>query len=230
MRKEASTLAFKFKTKQMKLLYVTPLILVAVACQNPESSSTTNTNQTQNDSSVAIFTDSLIQPQKDSESTHLSLKLTVSSHEEDRAGKEHDQIDLAEIKAHFKHINSIDYWDSLNHIAFDKDSTIVNADFYYQDRALQKVLVLSYSPSYEHFVEYYLFEGQPSLIIEKRRDLPFHKENETVETRSYFKNGELVRQINNQDCGSPFAADYLVEEQLRMVIEWEQLLERYVRK
>jgi hypothetical protein len=50
--------------------------------------------------------------------------------------------------------------------------------------------------------------------------------SEIIEDRSYFENGDLIRQINNQDCGSPFAEDYLKEEQVRLKTEFEKLKER----
>ncbi|TDS50823.1 hypothetical protein C8P70_1496 [Myroides indicus] len=34
-----------------------------------------------------------------------------------------------------------------------------------------------------------------------------------MEDRSYFDNRKLIHQINNQDCGSSFSEDYLLNEQ-----------------
>lgn len=48
--------------------------------------------------------------------------------------------------------------------------------------------------------------------------------SEIVEERSYFEKGELIHQLNNQDCGSPFSEDYLHEEQLRILKQFNDLL------
>ena len=50
--------------------------------------------------------------------------------------------------------------------------------------------------------------------------------SEIIETRSYFENGTLIRQINNQDCGSPFADEYLKKEEVRLKAEFEKLKEK----
>ena len=85
-------------------------------------------------------------------------------------------------------------------------------------------MVLNHSPSTEQLVEYYILDNQLSLVVEKERALPFQKANEIVESRSYFKKGEIVRQLNNQDCGSPFATEYLEAEQNRIEEDWNYLL------
>lgn len=208
----------------MKLYYISLLIFSTISCQSVENKDLAKSHHTNQDSSVAIFTDTLFQLHPNANRVSSSLKDMVSSHEEDKAGKDYDQIELAEIKANFQQINSIDYWDSAKHIAFDKASTISNATFYYQDKALKKVVVLNHSPSTEELMEYYILDDQLSLVVEKQRVLPFHEESEIEESRSYFKNGELVRQLNNQDCGSPFAAEYLLAEKERIEGVWKHLL------
>ena len=50
------------------------------------------------------------------------------------------------------------------------------------------------------------------------------EKSEIVEDRSYFENGKLLHQLNNQDCGSPFAEDYLLEEQKRIKTDVEKLI------
>ena len=49
------------------------------------------------------------------------------------------------------------------------------------------------------------------------------KKSEIAENRSYFVNGKLIHQVNNQDCGSPFANDYLLKEQKRITIDFDNL-------
>ena len=50
------------------------------------------------------------------------------------------------------------------------------------------------------------------------------EKSEIIEDRSYFLNGKLVHQLNNQDCGAPFADDYLLGEQKRIKTEYKNLL------
>ena len=47
--------------------------------------------------------------------------------------------------------------------------------------------------------------------------------SEIVEIRSYFLNGKLIHQINNQDCGSPFYDEYLLGEQKRITSEFASI-------
>lgn len=54
--------------------------------------------------------------------------------------------------------------------------------------------------------------------------------SEIIEDRSYFASGKLIHQINNQDCGSPFADDYLTDEQKRIKSEFEKLIKLASRK
>lgn len=54
--------------------------------------------------------------------------------------------------------------------------------------------------------------------------------SEIIEDRSYFETGKLLHQINNQDCGSPFADDYLLEEHKRIKTCFEKLIEQTKKK
>jgi hypothetical protein len=47
---------------------------------------------------------------------------------------------------------------------------------------------------------------------------------EIIEDRNYFENGKLLHQASNQDCGSPFEDDYLLEEQKRIKTDFEKLI------
>jgi hypothetical protein len=48
--------------------------------------------------------------------------------------------------------------------------------------------------------------------------------SEITEDRSYFESGKLIHQANNQDCGSPFTDDYLMDEQKRIVASFKELV------
>jgi hypothetical protein len=51
-------------------------------------------------------------------------------------------------------------------------------------------------------------------------------ESKIIEDRSYFDNGKLIHQINNQDCGSSFSGDYLLNEQKSIITDFEKLIDR----
>jgi len=48
--------------------------------------------------------------------------------------------------------------------------------------------------------------------------------SEIIEDRSYFENGKLLHQINNQDCGSPFSDNYLPEAQKSIKTDFDKLI------
>ena len=99
-----------------------------------------------------------------------------------------------------------------------------------------------FGETFQQLIEYYLLNGQLSFVFEKsfKYNRPIYydstsmKENkdnqafdfeksEIVEDRSYFEKGKLIHQMNNQDCGSPFADGYLMEEQKRIVSDFAKL-------
>ena len=47
---------------------------------------------------------------------------------------------------------------------------------------------------------------------------------ELIVDRSYFENGKLLHQVNNEDCGSPFESKYLTEEQNRIMANFDRLV------
>ena len=117
------------------------------------------------------------------------------------------------------------------------------AVYYYQDGKLEKIITTAYGETYRLLSEYYLPDGKISFVYEKhlKYNRPFYydssamKENldnevfdlnksELVTARSYFENGQLLHQISNQDCGSPFADEYLSKEQKRLQRDFDNLL------
>lgn len=50
------------------------------------------------------------------------------------------------------------------------------------------------------------------------------EKSEIVEDRSYFEEGKLIHQLNNQDCGSPYSKDYLLQEQKRILSDFGKLM------
>ena len=117
------------------------------------------------------------------------------------------------------------------------------AVYYYQDGKLEKIITTAYGETYRLLSEYYLPDGKISFVYEKhlKYNRPFYydstamkgnldtetfdlKKSELIEVRSYFEKGKLLHQISNQDCGSPFADDFLLAEQKRILQDYNRLV------
>jgi hypothetical protein len=156
---------------------------------------------------------------------------------------------LEPIRVNFKRINSIPSWTSI----VTKDIWISTeggeAKYYYLAETLEKVVERHYGETFQVSREYYLLDGQLSFVFQRiyRYNSPIYYDStflyrnstepedlndieffdfdrsEIIEERSYFERGILIHQINNQDCGSPFSEDYLVEEQERLTELFDNL-------
>lgn len=92
-----------------------------------------------------------------------------------------------------------------------------------------------------------MLEGQLSFVFEKsfeyNRPLYYDKKamqenqdtesfdidkSEIIEVRSYFNNEKLLHQLNNQDCGSPFAEHYILEEEKRLNTGFKSLINKEI--
>ncbi len=177
----------------------------------------------------------------------IELKETFS--EEDLPVNEYLTNRLKPIRANFKRINSITNWTSIDTKELSESTEGEEAKFYYQNGQLEKIATRHYGETFQLLTEYYLLKGQLSFVFEKRHkynrplyyDTTAMKENndteavdidksEIIEDRSYFENGKLLHQINNQDCGSPFADDYLLEEQKRIKRDFDKLVKQTKKK
>ncbi|MCZ2129120.1 MAG: hypothetical protein LC109_02525 [Bacteroidia bacterium] len=152
---------------------------------------------------------------------------------------------LNPIRANFKRINEITEWTSVDKRKLNLSTEGGAATYYFLQDTLLKVVAIHFGETGKNIQEFYTKNGQLSFVFEQHYqynrpitwDSTAMKENndtetfdinesEIIEDRSYFENGFLIRQINNQDCGSPFAEDYLKEEQVRLKREFEKLKER----
>lgn len=151
---------------------------------------------------------------------------------------------LNPIRANFNRINEITEWTSVDKRKLNQSTEGGAATYYFLQDTLLKVVAIHFGETGKNIQEFYTKNEQLSFIIEQHYqynrpitwDSTAMKENNDTETfdineseiikeRSYFENGVLIRQINNQDCGSPFTEDYLKEEQDRLKREFEQLKE-----
>lgn len=170
------------------------------------------------------------------------LKETFS--QEDVPVNEYFSDLLKPIRANFKRINSITDWTSVDTEELWETTEGGEATYYYQNEQLEKIITRHYSETGQLLTEYYLQNEELSFVFEKQLtyNRPFYydtiamKENndtevfdfdksEIIEDRSYFENGKLVHQINSQDCGAPFANDYLLEEQKRIRADFDKLID-----
>jgi len=152
---------------------------------------------------------------------------------------------LKPIRANFKRINSITNWTSIDTEELSESTEGGEAKYYYQNGQLEKIVARHYGEAFQLLTEYYLLNGQLSFVFEKRYkynrplyyDTKAMKDNndteafnfdksEIIEGRSYFEYGKLLHQINNQDNGSPFADDYLLEEQRRIKADFDKLIKQ----
>ena len=151
---------------------------------------------------------------------------------------------LKPIRANLKRINEITEWTSVDKRKLNQSTEGGAATYYFLQDTLLKVVAIHFGETGKNIQEFYIKNGQLSFVFEQQYqynrpitwDSTAMKENnvtetfdidksEIIEDRSYFSKGELIRQINNQDCGSPFAEDYLKQEQVRLKTEFEKLKE-----
>jgi hypothetical protein len=152
---------------------------------------------------------------------------------------------LKPIRANFKRINEITEWTSVDKRNLNQSTEGGAATYYFLQDTLLKVVAIHFGETGKNIQEFYTRNGQLSFVFEQQYQynrpitwdsIAMQENNDTetfdidkseiIEERSYFENGDLIRQINNQDCGSPFAEDYLKEEQFRLKTEFEKLKER----
>lgn len=178
-----------------------------------------------------------------------TVKLKETFNEEDLPANDYLTDRLKPIRENFKRINSITNWTSIDTEELSESTEGGEAKFYYQNGQLEKIVTRHYGETFQLLTEYYLLNGQLSFVFEKRHkyNRPMYynttamKENndteafdfdksEIIENRSYFDNGKLMHQISNQDCGSPFADDYLLEEQKRIKTDFDKLITQTKKK
>ena len=172
-----------------------------------------------------------------------TVELKETFNQEDLPVNEYLTERLKPIRANFKRINSITNWTTIDKKDLWETTEGGEAKFYYSNGQLEKITTRHFGETFQQLTEYYLLKGQLSFVFEKsyKYNRPMYydstsmKENndteafdfeksEIIEDRSYFDNGKLLHQIDSQDCGSPFADNYLLEEQKRIKSDFEKLI------
>jgi len=165
--------------------------------------------------------------------------------EEDMPANEYLAAQLKPIRANFKRINSTTHWDRKKEVTLTETGEGGYAIYYYRNGKLEKIISRQFGETFQQLNEYYLLKGKLSFVLERsyhyNRPIYYDStamkagndnqafiidQSEIEENRSYFDRGKLLHLVNNQDCGAPFASDYLKEEQQRIQADYRRLLQR----
>lgn len=172
-----------------------------------------------------------------------SLFLHESFQKTDSIVNDYLTEELKIVRENFKKINSVEKWDLIKEKNLWETTEGGIVKYYFLDDSLRKMIVRRFGDTFQYLAEFYLLKGELSFVFEKHleynRPITYDSINmvenndnqvfdfeksEIVEERSYFLNGKLVHQLNNQDCGAPIADDFLMEEQKRIQTEFKNLL------
>ncbi|ATL48470.1 hypothetical protein COR50_15600 [Chitinophaga caeni] len=175
---------------------------------------------------------------------HDTLQLHETFNKEDQPINEYLSHELEPIWKNFKRVNSITKWTSIESRGLDTSTSRGGARYYFLNGQLEKIITYHFSETFQRLEEYYLLDDQLSFVIERSYTYNrpvYYDANLTnvdsnsqslnndhsgvVEDRSYFLNGKLIHQVNNEDCGSPFTGDYLLGEQKRIMATYEMLVQ-----
>jgi hypothetical protein len=216
-----------FIMKLINLLIATGIFIIG-GC-NPGASSTT----TSRDSPASA---------KSTIPAHDTAILQASFQQTDTAYNDYLAAQLAPIRANFKRINSISKWTSTTTKELEESTEGGEAIFYYMNGVLEKIATRHFGETFQQLTEYYLLNGQLSFVFEKtlKYNRPIYydsaamkegnddeafdiKKSQTEETRSYFNDGKLLHQVNNQNNGSPLSKEGLLEVQKGFMTDFEKL-------
>ncbi len=186
---------------------------------------------------------------KASNDNKYSVKLVETFNEDDLQVNENFREKLNPIRINFKRINSIVEWTDIKTIDTWETNEGGEAKFYYLNGQLEKITTKHFGETFQLLTEYYLLKDKLSFVFEKsyKYNRPIYydttsakanndkdsfefKETDIIVERSYFDNGKLVHQLNNQDCGSSSSHSYLVKEEIRIKTEFEKLFKLMLSK
>jgi hypothetical protein len=146
------------------------------------------------------------------------------------------------IRENFKRINSITDW-----VHIDKRELNITSDgggviYYYSDKGLEKIVTRHFGETYQVLIEYYLLDGELFYVYEKLfgYSRPYFWDEtqlaETIDKRiidelteiqldvSYFADRQILDKFETGAGLSPFARDYMEEEQLRLLNNFDFLM------
>ncbi len=175
--------------------------------------------------------------------TAAKLNLKESINKEDEIVNDYLNKELKPIRENFKRINSISNWTLIDKKELWETTEGGEAHYFYTNDKLEKIITRHFGEMFQKLTEYYLLNNELSFVFEKsfKYNRPIYydstmmkenndsevfdiKKSEITENRSYFINGKLIHQANNQDCGSPTADDYFADEQIRLKNMYNELI------
>lgn len=164
--------------------------------------------------------------------------------QDDLPASEYLQEQLRPIRANFKRINSTTRWTRTIRKTTAETGEGGYATFYYRGRQLEKIVSRQFGETFQQLDEYYLLKGQLSFVLERsyQYNRPIYydstamkaqndtevfdiDQSEIEENRSYFSQDKLLHLVNNQDCGAPWASDFLKEEEQRILAGYRKLIQ-----
>lgn len=223
----------------IRFLYIFSFLLIT-GCQS--NSAIEKTVEPVDSLSTLKTNESPTEKKKIDTSAKLDLKELIKV--EDEIVNDYLTEELKPIRENFKRINSISNWTSIDKKELWETTEGSEAHFYYKTGTLEKIITRDFGEMFQKLTEFYLLDNKLSFVFEKSfqynrpiyYDSTMMKENndtevfdfeksEIFEDRSYFINGKLIYQANNQDCGSPMADDYLAEERIRIIDYYKSLIQ-----
>jgi hypothetical protein len=154
---------------------------------------------------------------------------------------------LKPIREIFLKLNSVkkDNWSKIETKKLNNTIESGEATYYYWNNSISKIVTKQYAEIFQILTEYYILDNQLSFSFEKKlnynRPIYYNSnemktnndtekfditKSEIIEVRNYFEKGKLINQINNQDCGSPMAEDYLKKEEMKIKGDFEKLFRK----
>jgi hypothetical protein len=168
--------------------------------------------------------------------------LVTTLNKEDTTSNEYLADTLKPIRANFKRINSITQWDSITTKELWETGEGGEAKYFYLKGNIEKMVTRNYGETFQQLTEYYLLNYQLSFVFarEYRYNRPLFYDSAAMkesnddqvfdlaksvllDVRSYFKDGKLIHQINNETSGSPFTKAYLLQEQKRLKLNFAKI-------
>lgn len=159
--------------------------------------------------------------------------LSVLTDEKDLLVNEGSEQVVKSLIPAFNRINAFTEWAQVSTMDFTTETGEGVTKLYYnKELQVEKIVVRKYDKEQQSLDVYYLKEGGVALVINQVlvynvdvKDKAFSAEaSEYTKDCNYFVENKLVSIMNNQDCGTPFAQDYLVKVDKEIKEEVKKLI------
>lgn len=137
----------------------------------------------------------------------------------------HDTI--AAIRENYNRIQAVKNWTKVEKRELAQSSEGGEATYYYTGKNIEKVTAVHYSEMGQLLQEFYLKDGGLSFVFEKELSYPKPFDIEHAkdrETRSYFYDRKLIRQLGGEKENAPGNKNLLHQEQERIVEDFGKLM------